>query len=419
MGRWRNGAILALAGVLLVAACAGRKASPPIQPLPEACEAHRPDLTVEQLLADYDEMWQIIQQNYPLMGVVQRTYPDLDIERVWQAYRNTIASMAGRPFTAEKKNAVFEGAVQAALRELGGQGHLWYVDAENYSHYAEVYYQVAAAPPCAYDYAQLRRPESVAWYGYQPGPLGAAEDRPVKSSLEMNVEDGVAVIRVPSFDLSAMAADRPVWRQFYKKAQGCHDMVIDIRGNPGGSTLYWKELIAGPNIKGPTKVEQVRLVRGQAAIDYQTLTGDSYYPIEEYHLRPKDNEEDVGQMTGFFVETQVIEPTTDKPAFAGRIWILVDQGVYSASEGFANWCKSTGFATLVGQPTGGDGMGTDPQVFSLRHTGLCFRFSSALGLNPDGGSNEEFGTVPDVWTEEGQDAMQVCMEKLAALGEGG
>lgn len=90
--------------------------------------------------------------------------------------------------------------------------------------------------------------------------------------------------------------------------------------------------------------------------------------------------------------------------------MLVDDAVYSASEAFASFCKATGFATLVGTTTGGDGVGIDPMVVVLPHSGICLRFSSSLGLNPDGSGNEEFGTVPDVVCEPGEDALEKCLE---------
>lgn len=413
IGRKSKVATLFLVGFLILMLCDKREAAWPL-PLPEICEMDRPDLSVEQLLEDYDTMWQIIEQNFPLMGVVQRAYPDFDAERVRRAYRNSIASMAGRGLAPDIKNATFEKAVRGALEAFGGQGHLWYVNEENYSHFLQIYHQVADQPTCAYDYGQLRRAESVAWYGYRTGDYEAAASSPGKQSSKLSTEQtgDTAVIRVPGFDLNAITADRPIWQQFYQQAQSCHDLVIDLRGNPGGSDQYWKELIAGPNIKETTAVEQVRLVRGVEATEYQRLSGGTYHPIEEYDLRPQDNAEDVASMEGYFVEDQVVEPTADSPAFAGHIWVLVDRRVYSAAEGFAYWCKNTGFATLVGQRTGGDGVGIDPQVFSLPHTGFCFRFSSALGLNAEGGSNEEYGTEPDVLLEEGENAYMACLKLI-------
>lgn len=76
--------------------------------------------------------------------------------------------------------------------------------------------------------------------------------------------------------------------------------------------------------------------------------------------------------------------------------MLVDKIVYSASEAFVAFCKESGFATLVGETTGGDGIGIEPLLFYLPNSGLVIRFSSTLGLNGDFTINEEVKTVPDV-----------------------
>ncbi|QNK42614.1 hypothetical protein HCR03_11650 [Caproicibacter fermentans] len=87
-------------------------------------------------------------------------------------------------------------------------------------------------------------------------------------------------------------------------------------------------------------------------------------------------------------------------------------GRNSSAEGFAHFCKQTGFATIVGDPTNGDGIGIDSLIFVLPNSGICLRFSASLGLNPDGGSNEEFGTTPDVPCEPGKDALQTCLDLI-------
>lgn len=96
------------------------------------------------------------------------------------------------------------------------------------------------------------------------------------------------------------------------------------------------------------------------------------------------------------------------------IWLLTSERVYSASEYFAVFCKDTGFATLVGTPTGGDGVGLMPFMHALPNTGICFQFSAQNGLNLDGACNEEFGTAPDIAVTPDQDALEVCLAAIRA-----
>ncbi|MCI8538966.1 MAG: hypothetical protein HFF18_09945 [Oscillospiraceae bacterium] len=100
------------------------------------------------------------------------------------------------------------------------------------------------------------------------------------------------------------------------------------------------------------------------------------------------------------------------PLFSGQFWVLIDSGVYSTLETFAQFCRQTGFATLVGRPTSGGGGGIDPKVFSLPYTGICIKFDAESVLNPDGGFNGVVGTAPDILSPEGEDALNTCLNAI-------
>ena len=84
------------------------------------------------------------------------------------------------------------------------------------------------------------------------------------------------------------------------------------------------------------------------------------------------------------------------PIIFTNIYLLVDGVVYSSSEAFVVFCKATQFAKLAGRQTGGDGIGQDPFILTLP-SGIVIRYTGEMGLNPDGSSNEEKGTQPDIF----------------------
>ncbi|MDF2522134.1 MAG: Prc2 [Clostridia bacterium] len=96
--------------------------------------------------------------------------------------------------------------------------------------------------------------------------------------------------------------------------------------------------------------------------------------------------------------------------FKGKIYLLIDGGVYSAAESFASFAKSTGWATLVGTTTGGDGIIADPALMMLPNSGIVVRFSSSMGLNIDGTVNEEYHTTPDMYVEQDYEDFQKQIE---------
>lgn len=170
--------------------------------------------------------------------------------------------------------------------------------------------------------------------------------------------------------------------------RGYEHCIIDIRGNTGGNTMHWMAYIVGPNF--------------------------AELPLEELpELCPEDLE---GVDSFLVMENGTMKITYgafEPPLYTGRFWLLTDGLVYSSSEGLAANAKASGFATLVGERTGGNGIGYSPVIRCLPNTGICFRYDSGLGLNPDGSANSEVGTAPDYECESGQ-ALDYCLELIEA-----
>ena len=89
--------------------------------------------------------------------------------------------------------------------------------------------------------------------------------------------------------------------------------------------------------------------------------------------------------------------------------MLTSDNVFSASDKFACFCKSTGFATIVGTQTSGDGLGSTPVLVLLPYSGVLVRFSAMAGENPDGSMNAREGTKPDILCGPTEDAFNKCI----------
>jgi len=76
-------------------------------------------------------------------------------------------------------------------------------------------------------------------------------------------------------------------------------------------------------------------------------------------------------------------------------------------------CKETGFATLVGETSGGST--TAPQTMVLPQSKLVVRLQHRMGLKPDGTSFEEEGTRPDVFSLPGLSALETCLMLIDGL----
>ena len=95
-------------------------------------------------------------------------------------------------------------------------------------------------------------------------------------------------------------------------------------------------------------------------------------------------------------EAITVEPSEKSINFGGNIYLLVDREVFSSAEALASFAKETGFATLVGEKTGGDGIGTDPYQVDLPKTGFVMRFPKELGITERGVIDELEKTTPDI-----------------------
>jgi C-terminal processing protease CtpA/Prc len=101
-------------------------------------------------------------------------------------------------------------------------------------------------------------------------------------------------------------------------------------------------------------------------------------------------------MERFTTASKTIKPQ-NSVGYKGKVYLLVDDYVYSSSESFAAFSKASGFAELVGITTGGDGIGIDPCMLALPNSGLVVRFSLDMGINSDGTVNEKEHTKPSIY----------------------
>jgi C-terminal processing protease CtpA/Prc len=209
-----------------------------------------------------------------------------------------------------------------------------------------------------------------------------------------------AYLKVSSLSAFYVDKDREGIHNFLEKVKDYPYLIIDIRGNGGGSEQYYIQNIIAPLTDKTLKtsfymafrpgdyIKHFMVSRGIIAESIKKLPEGLNYPPEL-----KTN------FSKFLYAEKNIEPQ-DSVGFKGKIYLLVDDYVYSSAESFAAVAKSTGWAKLVGTYTGGDGIGIDPAIFALPNSGLIVRFPLEMGLNPDGTSNEEKHTAPDIYAEQ-------------------
>jgi len=244
------------------------------------------------------------------------------------------------------------------------------------------------------------------------------------------IEEGhVAYVRVHHMlNTEGWYLDRDrLWR-FYAGLAGFGHLIIDVRGNPGGFVWYFDEVVAQPLIPPGSGLFAYfhhfyiggaynlafmeagrRWARGREPFDPQ----DPGRHFTRNHLTPEVIQ-DIGQKDYRFVEMHRVLalPSDYRSPFDGKIWMLVDGGMFSASQMVAAFYKDAGFATLVGETTGG--MVPTPwgsNFFALPNTGIIIRYDPTF-VTDRHGRPLEYGTTPHYFNRPGMDALETVLAMI-------
>jgi len=229
---------------------------------------------------------------------------------------------------------------------------------------------------------------SINWRGYYP-ELSPLTTRRYVSDKVGYLQIGGMMNPTPSYHSQIMS--------FYESIEDYDHLIIDIRGNTGGSDRFWVQEIVEPLLKEKTK-----------SMTYWPVHNDASYSHifrKERQVFFKASKSRFDQLPPEFQSDEVKiyrNPHKYRPKnsvdFDGEITVLIDKLIYSSAESFSVFCRNTGFAKLYGTNTGGDGIG-DATYFTLPNSKLIFRFSYIMGLFSNGEANEEIHTPPDVYYE--------------------
>ncbi|MGE7613906.1 S41 family peptidase [Paenibacillus sp. NPDC101420] len=416
-------AALSVAAILLLVSCnrgdlpgkkqseSGQVQASPVAPVASSkvagkqLEAALSPLTVEQRLEDFDYMWKIIEENYPFLEVNKRLNGE-DWLANKEAYRNEIAAV--------KTDDEFFRRMKFVLSRLNN-GHTNFLSKEEYPWFLNAYVQAGFGYEPWINVFQ--QPNVLARYNQKPlaeqqssdgivndmnsGEAGSQTGKTSGNVKKVIIEpEQIAYLGMRSFAGSLMEMDSSEIHDFLIEVKDYKTLILDIRGNGGGNSDYWRAHIAPLLINKPIEYNTYLLyTRGNYAETFmqarQITRGQQPITSIKDEQLPNLPSEALKMFKTYSKNTDVVIPQ-ESVGFKGKIYLLVDSSVYSSAEGLAAFAKGTGFATVVGGRTGGDGLGMDPLVVALPNSGYVFRFSFEMGLNSDGSCNEEVKTVPDV-----------------------
>lgn len=245
------------------------------------------------------------------------------------------------------------------------------------------------------------------------------------------IDEKTAVITIPTFAYNSQREEAgKMLIEYMKQVSDYENVILDLQGNRGGNdTFVYYNLIA-PNIdeiitkvglrffKMSNDIMEANLIsrvgsepkRYRIGYEEEVVYGSA--PISQLPEELQVENSDYGNADYFIRNDKIIFPRFNHKILKGKIWVLTYSENYSAAETFVSFCKSTGFAVLVGKQTKGDGGGGQPLWFSLPNSRLEGSVTSLWRLNEDGTNNIEEGTKPDIESPKGETPLETCMKMI-------
>ncbi|AEY66543.1 S41 family peptidase [Clostridium sp. BNL1100] len=368
-------------------------------------------LSQDEKLADFEYMCNILKENYPFFEVNKRNN-SVD----WLAKKDTYVSMV----KSTKNDQEFFDTMSKILNELHN-GHTHMFSEKDYSYWKNLVlnWESGSNEPWLKElnndkvllrYNQKESKQSVSnssdifqRNNVASGKFDILSFLPHTNTNTKIIKKGeVAYLAVSGFDYYNIEKDRRIIKPFLNSIKDYSKLIIDIRGNGGGNDRYWIENIVQPLISKPLSNKIYWVFRGATFEEpfISHMIGNGYDRLD---LVREINREGLTNTPpelkkNFKYYKKVVNTIypVNSINFKGKIYLLVDKYVFSSAEAFAIFSKNTGFATIVGEKTGGDGIVGSPLICALPNSGYVFSLSITMGLTDNGTCNEEFKTNPDV-----------------------
>lgn len=387
------------------------------------------NLTKKQKLEDFDFLYQTLEENYPYFHVLERK-EGVNLEKEYKKIRKKIKNSktdAGffvflNQFTASAKDIGHLGSIYPigytntikSLKNLIKEADLGKIDKERQEKIVEIY----SNPKSKKSYKKLNKLLMPVYN--QVMDYYASQDENQQEEPYFNVEtkilesEKIAYINIKSFSMDTYKEDKKILFNFYEQVKDYPHIIFDFTENSGGGMSYFNDLILSPNIDHTLSTE-VYFFMKDGKNNRQFPDIKEFKPISSMPKLPNMNTEDFENLDLAAKDEYKIEPLSKEKMLNGKIWILTSDMVFSSSEYAVMFSKSTGFATLVGTQTGGDGIGVDPYLISLPNSGLLVRYAALYGTTSDGKSSQEFGTTPDILSKKGESALETCLNAIKEI----
>lgn len=431
------------------------------------------EIKKEAFLEDFDYMMQTMEDTFPYFGVAKRKW-DVDIRELGRETREVIANYPqSLEATANEMEIPLEDMPDldeqifwSILRneffaKISGLAHAYPLDYKLYEAFKNPYSHQRSPLYTNHNHESFSNEFSEAFYVEQeiffnnPDEQNQSRhklvfrDKPLPQLTDMKVstdilkEDKVAYLSVPSF-MNFTPSTITNLKKFYEDTQSYEHLIIDIRDNSGGSPDVWRMLIMNPLWPDRKNMPDMPFYAFYKGSDLSKTLGEENIEIEGKNSRniPQSNgllkaeeiirennlkyiNEDDKKDLAYGVRYNTSISNIDEKAmqhlgfrsyypFEGKIWLLTNENNYSGAALFARHAKDMGFATLVGEATGGAYTTSSGLFFSLPNTGIILRWDVDYLTDSEGRALNEYTTTPHYNSNDNMDALETVLKIIEA-----
>ena len=387
-------------------------------------ESRLDNFTREDFLYDFDYLVYVLKTNFPSLGIIYRRY-GVDMLALGDEIRAEMADES-QEMNIERFIWLTRNDFLNRARQVGHLGMLQYAEYrwlissyESAGMSWQFHLNVLNSLPSQAIYAHHRPlldlfPEVIPW--------------DMQTTIEMErIEYGrIAYLGVRRMAGYLTSAESRALADFFHLVRDYEHLIIDLRGNGGGSQLFFDHYITRSLIGTP--------ISGQ--LYYFFMAGERNMHFMQDNLgsilKSEFEIDRLSQLVPNVVFSDYVQndltlmdyhfraghrvvplPRHERNPFRGEIWMLIDGRGFSATQFVVDFHRYSGFATLVGETTGGM-MGTPwhSVLFALPNTGLIIRYDPAYVINPHSSRPLEKGTEPHYFNRPGLDALETVLEMI-------